>query len=438
MDAAVSVDHVNHYYGENELRRQVLYDICAEIRTGEIVILTGPSGSGKTTLLTLMGALRSAQEGSVRVLGRELRGASEATLAAVRKRIGYIFQAHNLLEALSARQNVRLSLELHDELTLVERNQRVVQALEAVGMGDRLEARPSEISGGQRQRVAIARALAPRPQIILADEPTASLDKETGRSVVDLIQKLARSNGVTVVLVTHDNRILDVADRILALEDGRLSSLMDTFTADAERLFTTLSRDIQRGEIGPRLAGLDAQGFVSVLDQVTVETKRLLQVVDMIQSDAVVSMLGQILAAFTAKTAEMLGADGTALLFLDDDGEAWWSMTQCEHGQHHVSERPGVAGASVGLRPEAPAHVLRVPVVDSRGRPFAAVEVVNYQPSSRFEPAQERRLRELCASLAVILESWWRMGCRCRTAGVGRMPACCAEKPGSPDDEHEI
>lgn len=439
MDPAVRVEHVNHSYGERDLRRQILYDICAEIHTGEIVILTGPSGSGKTTLLTLMGALRSTQEGSIRVLGQELRGASQVTLAAVRKRIGYIFQAHNLLDALSARQNVQLSLELHRELTSAEREDRIVEALEAVGMGDCLKARPSEISGGQRQRVAIARALAPRPEIILADEPTASLDKETGRAVVDLIQNLARKNGVTVVLVTHDSRILDVADRILALEDGRLSSLMNAVTADAQRLLNTLAQDIRRGDLGPRVAALDAQGFVALLDRVTAETRRLLEIVDVVQSDAVQSMLGQILEAFTAKVGEILNADEASLYFLEDDGRTSWSMARCEHGRHHVHERagePAAAGAGAGERSEAPAHVVRVPVVDSEQRAFAAVEIVNYRPSARFEPAQEQRLHELSASLAVILESWWRMGCTCRTGEVGRIPACCAGRQSpAPDDQ---
>lgn len=231
-EGPIVVDHLDHFYGEAELRRQVLFDVTAQIRAGEIVILTGPSGSGKTTLLTLIGALRSAQSGSLRVLGQELRDAAEPRLAEVRRRIGYVFQAHNLLEALTARQNVRMSLELEAERDDAELDRRVQDALEAVGLGDRGDEHPGRLSGGQRQRVAIARALARRPEIILADEPTASLDRETGRGVVEILQRLARQEGATVVLVTHDSRILDVADRILTLEDGRLRSLMGSVAGE--------------------------------------------------------------------------------------------------------------------------------------------------------------------------------------------------------------
>src|SRR5215468_9343712 len=219
MDAApIQIDQVNHYFGEGALKKQILFDISTEIRAGEIVIVTGPSGSGKTTLLTLIGALRHVQDGSVRILGEELKGAAARAVGRVRKQIGYIFQAHNLLTALTAVQNVQMSLYLHAELSRREVQQRAVQMLEAVGLGERLGHFPSQLSGGQKQRVAIARALASQPRIILADEPTASLDKQSGRDVVTLMHDLAKKQGVTVLLVTHDNRILDVADRIVHLE----------------------------------------------------------------------------------------------------------------------------------------------------------------------------------------------------------------------------
>jgi putative ABC transport system ATP-binding protein len=424
-EPAIVVEHLDHSFLEGELERQVLFDVCTDVRAGEIVILTGPSGSGKTTLLTLMGALRSAQAGSLRVLGRELRGAREAELAAVRKRIGYVFQAHNLLEALSALQNVLLSLELFDELGADERSARAAAALTAVGLGERLHAHPGELSGGQRQRVAIARALARRPKILLADEPTASLDRETGRAVVELIESLARKEGVTVVLVTHDNRILDVADRILALEDGRLTSLLSAVTVDSDRMMRTLAEDIGKGELTRRIAGMDEHEFRVLLDGVTAETQRLLGIVETVQGEAFGSILGQVVEAYTAKVAELVGGDRARLLFLDENSGDLWSLERCEHGRHRELA-PAAPEAAPG------ASVLRVEVADSQGREFAVVEAVRDRSAQPFSRADESRLRELTAGLSPILESWWRMSCTCRSGAVGRVPPCCAPETRRP------
>jgi len=218
---ALAAVHLNHYFGQGNLRKQVLFDINVQIAPGEIVILTGPSGSGKTTLLTLMGSLRSAQEGSLRVLGDELRQAPAKQMISIRRKIGFIFQAHNLLEFLTAYQNVELALELQ-EVTKEDADQRIQQILTAVGLAERMHYYPNELSGGQKQRVAIARALVGQPKLILADEPTAALDKQSGRDVVGLLQQLAKEQNCTILLVTHDNRILDIADRIIYMEDGRL------------------------------------------------------------------------------------------------------------------------------------------------------------------------------------------------------------------------
>lgn len=224
-DPVIAIQQVNHYFGTGRLRKQILFEITAEIQPGEIVIMTGPSGSGKTTLLTLIGALRSTQEGSMRVLGEELNGAPASQLVQLRRSVGYIFQAHNLLNSLTARQNVQMSLELHDHLSEAERRQQAEAMLAAVGLADWVNYYPHDLSGGQKQRVAIARALVSHPKIVLADEPTAALDKKSGRDVVEIMQMLAKQQGSAILLVTHDNRILDVADRILHMEDGRLSSL---------------------------------------------------------------------------------------------------------------------------------------------------------------------------------------------------------------------
>jgi putative ABC transport system ATP-binding protein len=222
MSSAISVQNLDHYFGHGTLRKQVLFDINLTIDRGEIVIMTGPSGSGKTTLLTLVGSLRSAQSGSLQVLGQELCGATAQQLTRARRQHGYIFQAHNLHGSLTALQNVRMGLELHPELSSAEMNTRSHAMLDQVGLGDRVDYYPDDLSGGQKQRVAIARALVSHPQLVLADEPTAALDSKSGRDVVTLMQTLAKEQGCTILLVTHDNRILDVADRIVHLEDGML------------------------------------------------------------------------------------------------------------------------------------------------------------------------------------------------------------------------
>ena len=218
----VELHEITFAYGEGALRREVLRDVSLSITPGEIVLLTGPSGSGKTTLLTLIGALRAMQEGSARVLGQELAGAREGERVALRGRVGFIFQNHNLLGFLTARQNVAMSLELHGGMEEAARLARAGDMLTAVGLADHTEKRPSQLSGGQRQRVAVARALAGEPGLILADEPTAALDKVSGQEVVRLLRDLAKTRGVPILLVTHDPRILDIADRIVAMEDGRI------------------------------------------------------------------------------------------------------------------------------------------------------------------------------------------------------------------------
>jgi len=218
----ISVQNLNHYFGSGEVRKQALFDINLEIYPGDIVIMTGPSGSGKTTLLSLMGGLRSPQEGSLKILSEEMCKASKNQLTQIRRQIGYIFQAHNLMTFLTAKENVRMSLELHEEMLNQDMDGKALAMLETVGLGNRANYYPENLSGGQKQRVAIARALISQPKIVLADEPTAALDKKSGRDVVELMQKLAKEQGCTILLVTHDNRILDIADRIIYMEDGQL------------------------------------------------------------------------------------------------------------------------------------------------------------------------------------------------------------------------
>ncbi len=214
----IEFNNVSYSFGKGNLRRQVLFSLSGTIKAGEVVIVTGPSGSGKTTFLTLIGALRRLQEGSVRLMGCELYGAPQKVLREARRNIGFIFQLHNLIDALTAHQNLIMGLRLHPEIP--SPSAAADDILEQVGLGDHINKFPRQLSGGQRQRVAIARALVMRPKIILADEPTASLDGKTGRIVVEQLHDLATRQGTTILLVTYDPRILDIADRVLALEDG--------------------------------------------------------------------------------------------------------------------------------------------------------------------------------------------------------------------------
>jgi putative ABC transport system ATP-binding protein len=219
---AVEANGLTHRFGDGEAAKTVLHGLDLTVDAGEVVLLTGPSGSGKTTLLTLIGGLRAVQEGSCRVLGTELAEADEASRVALRRQIGFIFQNHNLLGFLTAEQNVAMALEVAPAMPEPDRLARARAMLEAVGIGEKAEAYPATLSGGQRQRVAIARALVHAPGLILADEPTAALDGKTGHETMSLLQRLAKEQGRTVFIVTHDPRIHDIADRVVAMEDGRI------------------------------------------------------------------------------------------------------------------------------------------------------------------------------------------------------------------------
>lgn len=238
----VSVAGLNHYFGDGELRKQALFDNHLQVRRGEIVIMTGPSGSGKTTLLTLIGTLRTVLEGSLRVLGHELNGATRAAVAALRLELGFVFQAHNLFGSLTAYENVNMSAELVG-MDRRRADERIRYLLDRLELGDHLHKKPNQLSGGQKQRVAIARGLVHAPRLVLADEPTAALDAKTSRTVVTLLEELAASDDqpCSVIMVTHDNRILDVAHRIVNMVDGRITS--DVAVKEAEEKCSFL-RDI--------------------------------------------------------------------------------------------------------------------------------------------------------------------------------------------------
>lgn len=220
MSIVIDVHNLNFSFSHDELVLPVLKNITISINKGEIVIMTGPSGSGKTTFLTIVGGLRQAFDGSVEVLGQQLVNSSDQVKVSIRQQTGYIFQQHNLLKSLTAQQNVSMTLEMFNTMTERERLERAAEMLQAVGLGDRLDHKPDQLSGGQRQRVSIARALVGQPKIILADEPTASLDKQSGQEAVGILKRLAKESGASILLVTHDYRILDIADRVVELEDG--------------------------------------------------------------------------------------------------------------------------------------------------------------------------------------------------------------------------
>jgi putative ABC transport system ATP-binding protein len=264
---------VNHTFGTGDAKTQVLFDNDLEVMPGELVIMSGPSGSGKTTILTLIGGLRSVQEGDIQIWDgargdyRSLRGLDEAGLVDVRRLIGFIFQRHNLFDSLEAQQNVRMASEL---VPGNPNGERIAPLLQYLGLGNRMNYKPAGLSGGQRQRVAVARALVNQPKMILADEPTAALDANSGLAVITLLQHLARDRdpadlaklirqpgdhddetgrltpeqavmlsslaaekGATSLIVTHDARIMNRADRIVHMERGKIVSNVVV----AERLF---------------------------------------------------------------------------------------------------------------------------------------------------------------------------------------------------------
>ncbi|OGO45520.1 MAG: hypothetical protein A2W34_02730, partial [Chloroflexi bacterium RBG_16_64_32] len=195
------------------------------VRRGEILLIMGPSGSGKTTLLTIIGGLLRPTSGSVRINGYDITSMKESQLPAVRRRlVGFVFQSFNLLESLNALENVEVALNLGGKGGRQARHE-AERALTDLGMGERLRFNARKLSGGEKQRVSIARALANEPQLILADEPTANLDSKHGHEVVVLLRDVAKNQGRTVIIVSHDHRIREVADRVLWLEDGRIKDI---------------------------------------------------------------------------------------------------------------------------------------------------------------------------------------------------------------------
>jgi putative ABC transport system ATP-binding protein len=415
----IRVHGLNHSFGRGELKKQILFDVEVEIQSGEIVIVTGPSGSGKTTLLTLVGALRSAQDGSVTILGEELRSARPATLEKVRRQIGFIFQQHNLLGALTSLQNVELGIRASDRFPRTDHRRRAREMLEAVGLGERMGHKPDQLSGGQRQRVAIARALVAEPAIVMADEPTASLDKKSGREVVDRMKALAKEHGTT---------ILDIADRIVHLEDGRLSTFTDAVIANNRHMMMMLASNRQKQPIGAVVDSLDEHGFGELLEEITAESQRFLEATSLANNVAFRSMLEQGLFAFTRKLGQLLNAERSSLFLVEGD---FLVLKVAEHleemGEIRFPVGSGIAGtvaetgesiriddayADPRFNPDVDRltgfrtrSLLTLPVKNIEGRVFAVAQLLNRRDGQPFTPEDERRFASFIQSIGIIFET---------------------------------
>ena len=424
----IHVENLNHAYGKGELRKQILFDVSVQIQAGEIVIVTGPSGSGKTTLLTLVGALRSAQEGSVSILGKELRKARPATLEGVRRQIGFIFQQHNLLGALSALQNVELGIRASGKFPRASHQHHAREMLEAVGLGDRLHHKPDQLSGGQRQRVAIARALVAEPAIVMADEPTASLDKQSGREVVDRMKVLAKEHGTTILLVTHDNRILDIADRIVHLEDGHLSTFTDAVLANNQHMMKMLANNRQKQPMAQMVDGLDESQFEDLLREITDESQRFLEATALASNVAFRSMLEQGLFAFTRKLGGLLNAERSSLFLVEGDFLVLKVAENLQElGEIRFPVGQGIAGSvaqtgkairiddayadprfnrdvdrQTGFRTRS---ILCLPVKNRNGEVFAVAQLLNRRDGQPFDTYDEERFATFIQSIGVIFET---------------------------------
>jgi len=424
----IKVEGLNHSYGKGELKKQILFDVSVDIQAGEIVIVTGPSGSGKTTLLTLVGALRSAQEGRVEILGKELRKARPATLEGVRRQIGFIFQQHNLLGALSSLQNVELGVRASGKFPRSTHQQRAREMLEAVGLSDRMQHKPEQLSGGQRQRVAIARALVSEPAIVMADEPTASLDKQSGREVVDRMKVLAKEHGTTILLVTHDNRILDIADRIVHLEDGRLSTFTDAVLANNQHMMKMLAANRQKQPLAEMVDGLSENQFEDLLRELTEESQRFLEATSLASNVAFRSMLEQGLFAFTRKLGGLLNAERSSLFLVEGDFLALKVAENLQElGEIRFPVGTGIAGAvaqsgrSIRIddayadprfNREVDRHsgfrtrsILCLPIKNREGKVFAVAQLLNRRDGAPFDDLDEARFATFIQSIGVIFET---------------------------------
>ena len=443
--APIRVEDLCHSFGRGSLRKQILFDLSFEIPAGEIVMVTGPSGSGKSTMLTLVGALRATQKGSVKVLGQELCGAGSGKLEKVRSRIGFVFQQHNLLAALSSLQNVELGVRVGRRRTGAAATAYAKELLHDVGLSERLHHKPEQLSGGQQQRVAIARALASEPDILLADEPTASLDKKSGRDVMEKIRSLAKDMGTTILLVTHDIRILDVADRILHLEDGRLSRFSEAAIENSQRLLRSVVDNKQPQPLEEMIADLDEEGMKSMLAEMAEEAQEFIESIRMASDDTVLGMLFRSLNAFAERFKTLMHVERASIFLVDHESQSLVLRvaqgTESVSGDLRIPMGTGIAGAVASsgelarvddayqdprFNPELDRQtgfrtrsVLCLPVLDTDGEVFAVAQLINPTDGRPFDTADEERFAGFLASLSVVLEGWWSMARLGSGAGDG-------------------
>ena len=343
----VSIRDLSYSYRDVFAEHQILKDVDLDIGSGEIVIVTGPSGSGKTTLITIIGALRAAQAGSVKIFGQDLVGASQRKLVAVRKKVGYIFQQHNLLAYMTVGQTIMMSLQLGSgRVKRSVAREKISGVLAQVGLEEHINKRPPELSGGQKQRVGIARALVNEPKLILADEPTASLDKEAGRNVVNLIQDLARQQGSTVILVTHDNRILDVADRILHLEDGVIQSIGEAVASSTSRMLRLLERHDPA-----------TSHYLSALSMGLTRVAMADDEMDDAEREAIRRALGNTSNLSAAEVDLVMELAATQHRAHSRGGATLDSAFDEEQSQHFIESMRAVASADGAIRPEEVAEI---------------------------------------------------------------------------------
>jgi putative ABC transport system ATP-binding protein len=220
----IDINNLHKIYNDSEVKVHAVNGISLSFEEGEFAAIVGPSGSGKTTLLNLIGGLDNPTEGSIEIAGIRIDNLKGSKLIDFRlHNIGFVFQSYNLIPVLTARENVEFIMQMQG-IPAKERNLRTIELLQAVGLGDRLNSRPSRLSGGQQQRVAVARALASKPKFILADEPTANLDSKSAENLLDIMEKLNNEANITFIFSTHDARVMKKARRVITVEDGKVIS----------------------------------------------------------------------------------------------------------------------------------------------------------------------------------------------------------------------
>ena len=422
-DVSIRVRDLNHSFGKGGLKKQILFDINAEIPAGEIVIVTGPSGSGKTTLLTIVSALRSVQEGSVEVLGLELHQARASALERAQRQIGFIFQQHNLVASLSALQNVELGLRVSGRFKGAALRKRAEEYLQTVGLAERLKYKPEALSGGQRQRVAIARALASEPAILMADEPTASLDKQSGRDVVDHMKKLAKEHGTTILLVTHDNRILDIADRIVYLEDGRLSTFTDAVIDNSQQMMRVVA-DTKPME-GAEDSNFD---FQYLLVETSLQTQRVLALKGRVNDMAFRSIMLEALQGATKSLVELMNADMALILLYNEEARSFEALpaSKLPPGLKELPAEQGAAVATLesgdvvtiedtSTDPRYSAEIdqrlfmqtgtlISAPFTDRNGKVFAVAQLRASSARTPFDGGDERNFCRFVDTIKIVIE----------------------------------